>query len=351
MPGLDAKAARATLTAALTLTLLAAVYAVRETLFIFAVALLFAYLLYPLVDHIGSHFAPKNRTPALAVTYLAVLAVLVSIGIGIGSQVAAEARELVAQPPDWRGFLSRLQLAHPSMAPWIEAAHGSLREQIGEIVSGAPRMSLRVLSASANLIYLIVVPIVSFFILKDGREILDGFLLLFPPGAGRAAAERSLNGIHELLLQYMRALFLLCCAVLMVFSVVLSVMGVPYALLLSSVAFLCEFVPLVGPVTAAAVILAVSAIKGYPHIWWIAIFLAAFRLAQDYGISPKLMSRGVELHPVLVIFGVFAGAEIAGVAGVFLSVPVLAMARLVLRRFSQSESEVSPTSTDFRQSA
>jgi len=128
-------------------------------------------------------------------------------------------------------------------------------------------------------------------------------------------------------------------------------MGVPYALLLSSVAFLCEFVPLVGPVTAAAVILAVSAIKGYPHIWWIAIFLGAFRLAQDYGISPKLMSRGVELHPVLVIFGVFAGAEIAGVAGVFLSVPVLAMARLVLRRFSQSESEVSPTSTDFRQSA
>ena len=63
------------------------------------------------------------------------------------------------------------------------------------------------------------------------------------------------------------------------------------------------------------------------------------------------MSRGVELHPVLVIFGVFAGAEIAGVAGVFLSVPILAMARLVLRRFSQSESEVSPTSTDFRQSA
>jgi predicted PurR-regulated permease PerM len=118
--------------------------------------------------------------------------------------------------------------------------------------------------------------------------------------------------------------------VLLVFSVVLGALGVPYALLLSSVAFLCEFVPLVGPISAAVIILLVSAISGYPHFWWIAAFLGAFRLLQDYVISPRLMSRGIELHPIWVIFGVFAGAEIGGVAGVFLSIPVLALARLIL---------------------
>ena len=60
------------------------------------------------------------------------------------------------------------------------------------------------------------------------------------------------------------------------------------------------------------------------------IFLAVYRVIQDYVVSPHLMGQGVELHPILVLFGVFAGAEIAGVAGVFLSIPVLALARLAV---------------------
>jgi predicted PurR-regulated permease PerM len=133
-----------------------------------------------------------------------------------------------------------------------------------------------------------------------------------------------------LLLSYMRALVVLCCTVLVVFSIVLSAMGVPSALLLSTIAFLCEFVPLLGPLTAAAVIISVSALSGYGHVLWVVIFLGIFRLIQDYMISPKLMGSGVELHPMLVIFGVLAGAEIAGVAGVFLSIPVLALLRLLI---------------------
>lgn len=336
MLGIDPKAARVTWTAALTLLLLAAIYAIRGTLVVFSVAVLFAYLLDPLVEQIGRRFPGRSRTPALALACLILIGLLASIGIAIGSRVADEARELVAQPPDVRGFLARLQLAHPSLSPWIEAAQGRIRDQLGEIVSAAPRMSLRVLAASANLIDLVVIPILSFFILKDGRRIQESFLELFGEGDSRRNAGRIFGEVHDLLLQYMRALFLLCCSVLLVFSVVLGLMGVPYALLLSSIAFLCEFVPLVGPIASAAVILAVSAIGAYPHVWWVAAFLALFRLLQDYVISPRLMSRGVELHPLLVMFGVFAGAEIGGVAGVFLSVPLLALARLLLRRRCQA---------------
>jgi predicted PurR-regulated permease PerM len=64
----------------------------------------------------------------------------------------------------------------------------------------------------------------------------------------------------------------------------------------------------------------------------ILIFIVAFRMFQDYVVSPHLMGRGVELHPLLVLFGVFAGAELAGVPGTFLSVPVLALIRILYRR-------------------
>ena len=72
----------------------------------------------------------------------------------------------------------------------------------------------------------------------------------------------------------------------------------------------------------------VAGLSGAP-IAAILIFLAAYRMLQDYVVSPHLMGHGVELHPLLVLFGVFAGAEVAGIAGTFLSVPVLALARIV----------------------
>ena len=66
------------------------------------------------------------------------------------------------------------------------------------------------------------------------------------------------------------------------------------------------------------------------------IFLVAYRMFQDYLLSPHLMGQGVQLHPLLVLLGVFGGAEVAGVAGSFLSVPVLAMARILYVRTRRS---------------
>ena len=135
----------------------------------------------------------------------------------------------------------------------------------------------------------------------------------------------------------MRALFLLCCVTLISFSIVLSAARVPYAILLASIAFALEFIPVVGPLTAAVVIIAVSAVSGYPHVWWLVIFLGVFRIVQDYALSPHLMSKGVELHPLMIIFGVLAGGEIAGIAGIFLSIPVLALVRLLFHNLKKAQ--------------
>jgi predicted PurR-regulated permease PerM len=66
------------------------------------------------------------------------------------------------------------------------------------------------------------------------------------------------------------------------------------------------------------------------------IFLLAYRMFQDYVLSPYLMGSGVELHPLLVLFGVFAGAEVAGIPGTFLSVPVIALIRIVYIRIRKA---------------
>ncbi len=67
-----------------------------------------------------------------------------------------------------------------------------------------------------------------------------------------------------------------------------------------------------------------------------------YRMFQDYVRSPHLMGRGVQLHPLLVLFGVFAGGELAGVAGPFLSVPALALARILYLRIRRARALTPP---------
>lgn len=322
MLGLDPKAARYTWTAAVVLLVICLLYLIRETLFIFVIALMFAYLLYPLLDAIDQRLSTKTRTPALALTYLLVLGLMVVFGVFIGQRVAAEAGQLSTriQNPDFASSIKGWSLLGVPVGAQIV-------EHYDELLGMLPSLSLKVLSASRNLIYLIVIPILSFFILKDGRSIRDTFLEFLD--TGRRAVQDTLMDAHTLMLQYMRALLFLCLATLVVFSIVLNVMGVPFATLLAAVAFPLEFIPLVGPLSAALLIIAVSAFNGYPHVIAVVIFLGIYRMFQDYVLSPHLMSRGVELHPLMVIFGVFAGGEIGGVPGIFLSVPVLALLRLL----------------------
>ena len=330
MLGIDVKAARYTWTAAVVLLLLFVVYEARETIFIFVIALMFAYLLYPLFDAIDKRMGLRTRGPALALTYALLIMALAGFGTFIGTNVAREAGQLAVEARQLPQFAAKIQQWRILDFPVGQ----QIVSHYTQVVDRIPSLTIEVLSASTNLLDLIIVPILSFFILKDGRAIRDGFLEFMD--TGRETAQDLMADAHSLMLQYMRALLLLCLCTLVVYSVVLSIMGVPYALLLASIAFPLEFVPLVGPLSAAALVLAVSFFSGYSNMLAVFIFLMVYRMFQDYILSPHLMSKGVELPPLLVIFGVIAGGEIGGVAGIFLSIPLLALLRLMQHRLRKS---------------
>lgn len=337
MLGIDSRAAKATFTAAIILCLLYGVFMIRGVLFVMTVSIMLAYLLYPMVDLVNRYLPSSSRTPALAIVYLMLIGGVAALGITIGTQAASEAKSLSDQAP---ALIEKMQESPSPNTPQglqslkqtaLAAVQKYVYNHYKEFAGLLPGLTIQVLKASTNLLYLIIIPIMSFFILKDGRQLRDEFLDLIP-GERRTFADDILQDIHVLLLQYMRALFSLCSITLITFAVALSLMGVPDAILLACVAFPLEFIPLVGPLVAAVIILSVTILTGYPHLLWVAVFLGVYRLVQDYMISPRLMSAGVELHPLMVIFGVLAGGEIGGVEGTFLSVPILALLRVVYKR-------------------
>jgi predicted PurR-regulated permease PerM len=339
--GLDPRAARYTWTAVFILLLLGVVYLIRETLLIFVVALLFAYLLWPVVDNLDRRLPGRSRVAALAIVYSSLVGLLIVIGIVIGSRVAQEANALATRIPE---LLSKLeQPAQPIASPPVQTVKAkiistvrkTLVDHSRDLLSLLPQAALGILARAGTLIFILLVPILSFFFLKDSRAIRSSLLGMFPEGSRRDMVEEIVADLHLLLAQYMRALVMLALSAFVAYASFLALLGVPYAVLLAAITFPLEFIPMVGPLAAAAIILLVAGLSGFHHLLWILVFLGAFRLFQDYVLSPYLMSAGMELHPLLVIFGVLAGGYIAGIAGSFLSVPVLATLRIVYRQAQQ----------------
>ena len=347
MLGFDRRAAQHTWTAAAILLLLVMLYRVRTTLFVFIVALLFAYLLSPLVDFLDRALpTSRTRTPALIFAYLLLIGLLAVAAAGLGSRIAAEANSLLKRQQD---LVNQAAEAPPAPAPQpapqfsVDNLKDTIQAQIrlhaSDVVAYLPRAGLRVLAFAGNLVWVIIVPILSFFFLKDGHVMWQKLVELIDEGPRRALVEDIADDVNVLLAQYMRALTILSLFTLTFFSFYLSVTRVPYALLLAAIAGMLEFIPMVGPLTAATAIVVVSLFSGYPHVLWILVFMGVYRLFQDYVLSPRLMSKGMELHPLLVMFGVFAGGEIGGVAGTFLSVPLLALVRILYKRLEREHRE------------
>ena len=353
MLGLDRGAARYTWTALVVLVLVGLLYLIRETLFIFVVALLLAYLLWPLVKPLDRRLPGRSRVPALTLVYLAIVGFLIVIGIALGSRVVQQANSLAARLPD---LLARFQPpvatavstpALPLKITVISTVKQQLANHSREILAMLSNAALGVMARAGNLLFIILVPILSFFFLKDGQEMRSSILGILAAGARRDMVERIAADLHVLLAQYMRALVLLGIVASLAYGIFFSMVGVPYGILLAAVAFPLEFIPIVGPLAENTIVLLVAGLSGSHHLLAIFVFLLAFRFLQDYVVSPQLLSAGMKLHPLLVIFGVLAGGSIAGVAGCFLSVPVLAGLRIVYRQmlFKAPSAVVAPDGT------
>ncbi len=343
MLGFDARAARAAWTIFVLALALATIYFIRRTLMIFVISLLVAYLLGPAVNLFERFLEKKfSRTASLAIVYLALMG---AAGTGVsvvGSKVAKEAVQLGKTLPN---YLQNPQLVNEfplpeALKPYRESIVDFIKQQWSsrseEIVGLLTDAGAGLLDALSNIVFIILIPILSFFFLKDGESIRLTILEQFIDDDRRRMVEDLLDDIHLLLVHFMRAMVLLSLSTFVVFSAVLSLLDVPFAILLSALAAMGEFVPAAGPVATGLAIIVIAGVAGYPHLLWLLVFFLAYRLFLDYILQPYVMGHGVELPPLAIIFGILAGEQIAGILGMFLSIPALATLRIIYVRYRKA---------------
>ena len=351
MLGIDRHAARAAWTVGLVALVLYLTYLVRATLFVFVLAVLFAYLLTPLVDLLNRFLPTGTRTPALALAYVIFVGAVVFGGIQIGTRVFDQTKQLAYQLPGDVAKWRKAKLDTPTTlggyeVQLIDKVQTEISRRSNDLISGLPQAGAKFLSVASRLIYVVIIPVLAFFFLKDGHLIRRHMLDVLEEGPRRALLDDVMADMDALLAHYIRALVALSLSAFTACSIFFALVGMPYGLLLAAFAAPLEVIPMLGPAVAGVTIALVALISG-THPLAVVVFVIAFRMLQDYILSPHLMGRGVQLHPLLVLFGVFAGAEVAGVAGTFLSVPALALARVLYLRLRKARIAVrlGPTST------
>src|SRR6266851_935388 len=215
MLGINKKAARYTWTAAVVLLALALVYTIRSTLFVFVLALLFAYLLSPLVNFLDRALpAKRTRGMALALAYIIFIGAVVLIGVQIGSRVVEQAQALTKKFPEMLAkFEAPSDKASDNVndlkAQVIENIRKEIAQRTNDLVHVLPAFGVKLVSVASNLIFVIIVPVLAFFFLKDGEEIRLHILALVDAGPWRSLVDGMLADVHLLLAHYMRALVLL----------------------------------------------------------------------------------------------------------------------------------------------
>jgi predicted PurR-regulated permease PerM len=343
--GIDPKAARAAWTVFLLALLVAGAYAIRETLGVFVIALLFAYLLMPLVGLV-ERFTPRQISPriALGIVYLALVGAIIGLGVTLGSRLANEANALATQLPDL--VKNPVWIERIPLPVWLQPARDSIIQTLQyqlssggqELVPYIRSIGGHIVSGAKYALYFVLVPILAFFFLKDGPLIRDEIVTSLVSEERRPMVESILEDINQLLGEYIRALVILSAASFTAFGIFFGWSGAPYAVLLAGLTGIGEFVPVVGPAASAIIVLLVAGLSGYNHLLLYVIFWVIFRGVQDYVLSPYLMGKGVQINPMLVLFGVLAGEQIGGVLGIFLSVPILAILRVMFVRLRRARS-------------
>lgn len=326
------------------LALLVLLYLLAPILSPFVVGAAMAYLGDPLVDRMQRRGLSRSAAVSIVFVVLGVAGVLAALLIlpALYRQIV----ELIQNLPDWLRWiqeegLPRLGLVLPEgvrLDPeglkrvvaehWKDA--GGLASQLWGSVS---KSGGALLAAAANLL---MVPVVSFYLLRDWDDLVAWIASMIPPRLLPKARELA-GETDDVLGAFLRGQLSVMTALAVIYSAGLALCGLKLALVIGILSGLLSFIPYlgfaVGLVAAALAMLAQS--QELLPVLWVGLVFGIGQILESAFLTPYLVGDKIGLHPVTVIFAVMAGGQLFGFVGVLAALPVAAVLSVMLRHAKQ----------------
>jgi predicted PurR-regulated permease PerM len=315
---------------------------VHNTLIIVIFSVLFSYAVYPPIKWLANHRIP------IAIGGVIVYAVLAIVVLGAIAWLApAIASQSDALAHEFPRFVASAQneIAHPSQAPLLEKLPAPARdaiaknagkagELIGGLASGVGSHAVTILAGTTlGLINTALVLGLTLLIVGDLAN-LQSFAIRLVPRPHRIAATSFTIDVGEVIGGFVRGQVLLAFGVAAIGTIILIVLGVPYAILLGFVAGIVSIVPLIGIFFALIPVIAVALFTvGLVKTIVVGALFLAVLLVQQNVFTPLVNSRSVGVTPLVVFLALLFGSESFGILGALLSIPVAGILRVAAERF------------------
>ncbi len=318
----------------------AILFALRSILLPFAIGILAAYFLDPLVNKLTARKFSRNAASFLVLVCL--LVILVPLLLFLGGAIISQIVEFAGKIPEYvNAFMQRitpmLQELQERFAMFsAENIKDTLQKHTADTFKLVGKILQKFLSegfAFINVLSLLLIsPVVAFYMLSDWPKITSGFMNLIPIKHQKSVTEIS-EQISKIISGYLRGQFVVCLFLGAFYSCGLLLVGLDLGLLVGLLAGLISFIPYVGSISGflAAVVLALTQYGvGIELAEVIAVFIAGQFIEGNF-LTPKLVGENIGLHPVWVMFALLAGGTLLGLLGMLIAVPLAAIIGVCLK--------------------
>lgn len=317
----------------------------RQVLVLAFLAVLFAAGLYRLTSPLERRGVP--RIAAVLVVYLALLAVVALLIWIVVPPLIEQLVELVENLPTFIGGAESWLRQQMDALPGDigDEGFGQLQEQMGGVIPDLSALAAVPIVVVSLLVNLVLVVFLSAMLLLERDRLWDGMLAYLRPKRRNQATEVAQSAADKLG-AFVRGQLLMMTIIGIGTAIGMFVLGVPFVLPLSFLAFLTEAIPIVGPFISGIPIILIA----FTEDLWTGIFMTAWivGLQQLEGLvlAPIIQNKALKLSPVVILLGVVAGGTLAGVIGALIAIPLVAVAQVILsevvlplRRESWGEAE------------
>ncbi|HEV2009591.1 MAG TPA: AI-2E family transporter [Candidatus Limnocylindria bacterium] len=291
-----------------------------HVLLVFSLAAVLTFAISPLIGRLEGRMP---RTLAVALVFVALIVSIAAFAVLVARPLTTEGQGLADRIKEYYDAAQGkrpLVIGDQPLPPGVQ-------DQIRAIVQAqgpdlAARSAGLVLALLAVLVDLAIVLVVTFYLLLDARRFRVLILRALEP-PNRAGARRIFYEIARVFGAYLRSQLIVALSLGALVTVALSIIGVPYAVLLGAFAGIVELVPMLGPFLGAIPALLIASTQPFPTVLWTAVAFVVIQQFESNVLVPRLTGNAVGLHPLVAMLALLAGFEAGGIVGALFAVPIV----------------------------
>jgi len=319
-------------------------YRVRVIVVVVLMSAMLTFTTAPAVDGLvrTSLFRRLPRGWRRPISALAVFILLAAGIVGMAILIVQPlVREVSVLGDNWNVHQAQLV----SWLEWVQSRYGQLPPEVREWLESQDFRVIaargmeqvqhalkRTVESGMLLVELILIPVLAYSFLTESRPIKSEFLLCIPRDRARDAIYL-LRQIGAILQSYAVGQLILALIAGVTVWVMLTALGVRYALAMAIIAAVTRVIPVVGPLLGGLPILLLCALQGWDKAIVVIVGFMIMHLVESKVVMPRLIGYRIKLHPAVVIIVLLIGAEFFGMWGMFLAAPVAAIAKVLFQHF------------------